>query len=87
MHILGDGLRQCTIFATFHVQTLHLGRRAVAVLHLDRGILLLLQEQQSLEDAVEVDLEQLVAVVDCLLKLGRNLESFGELGHIGVDED
>ena len=87
MHILGDGLRQGTIFTTLHVQTLHLGRRAVAVLHLDRGILLLLQEQQSLENSVKVDLEQLVAVVDRLLELGRDLESLGELGHIGVDED
>ena len=84
--VLGDVLRQCRVFPALHVQTLNLSRRSRAILNLDGGVLLLLQKEKSLEDAVQVDLEELVPVVHRLLERSRDLQRLSKVSHIGVDE-
>ena len=86
-NLLGDVLRECTVLSTLHIKTLDLRRCACSVFDFDSRILLLLQQQEPLKDAIQVDLQQLVPVVDGFLELGGDLEGLGQLGDVGVDEN
>jgi hypothetical protein len=86
-HVLRDRLRQCTILAALHVEAFDFRRGSEAIFDLDRGILFLLEQKQSLEDTVEVDFEKLITVIDGLLQLRRDFQSFRKLRDIGIDED
>lgn len=46
-----------------------------------------MEEEQSRKDAIQVDLEELVPVIDSFFEICGNLERVGELGDIGVDKD
>ena len=72
-HVLRHRLGQRAVLAALHVEALDLRRGPEAVLDLDRRILFLLQQQQPLEDAVEVNFEKLVAIIDGLFQLCRDL--------------
>ncbi len=84
---LGDILRKLTIFSSDHIQSLDLQARRPILRHLHRGILLLLQKQHSRENSIQIDLQQLVPIIDMLLELVGDLDGFGVILHVGVDED
>ena len=86
-HVLRHRLGQRTILAALHVEAFDLRRGPEAVLDLDRGILFLLEQKQPLEDAVEVDFEKLVPVVDGLFQLRRDFECLRKLRDVGIDEN
>lgn len=58
----------------------------MTLLHLHGGILLFLEQQKPLEDAIQVYLEKLVTVVDSLLELRRDLKGFFEIRYVRVNE-
>jgi hypothetical protein len=65
--LLRDVLRQSAVFSTFHVETLDLSHSPSPVLHLDRGILLFLQKEESLENTVQVDFKKLITIIHSFL--------------------
>lgn len=85
--ILATLLGQVAPVSADDVQALELLLEAVAslavVLDHQRGVLLLLQQQKSLEHAVDVDLQQLVQLVHLRLHLG----STSAQRHVWVSTD
>jgi len=84
---LRNVLRQIAVLPPLHVETLDFLSRRSIVRDLDRSVLLLLEEEESLEDGVEVDLEKTVLVVDLLLEEVRHLDGLVVVGDVRVDED
>jgi hypothetical protein len=84
---LRDRLGQSAELAALHVETLDLGRGRAVRLDLERGVLLLLEQEHALEDAVEVNLEQSVLVVDELLERVGDHHRFLVVRDVRVDED
>ena len=86
-HLLRDGLGQVAVLSTLHVKTLDLGRCPSLIFNLDCRVLLFLQKEQSLENTIKVNLEQLVSVVHGLLELRGNLQCLREVRDTRIDED
>ena len=93
-HLLADLLGQGAPVAAHHVQALDLllvlEQRRVSGIpadHGQRGVLLLAQEQQTLEHAIDVDLQVAVQLVHLGLEHIAELDHLLVVGQIGVDHD
>lgn len=86
-HSLRYFLRHSRVFSSLHVETFDLDRGFARVFDLQCCILLLLKKKQSLEDAVQIDFQKFVTVIDSFLKIGRNFEGVCEVRGIRVHED
>lgn len=67
--LLRNGFGERTVFSTFHIEALDLCGSACPVFHFDGGILLLLQKEQALENTIQVNFEEFVAIVHGFLEL------------------
>ena len=73
-HVGGGLFRERAVFAPLHVETLDLGARVAALVHQQRRVLFLLEEEHALKDAVNVDLQQAVSLIDRSAELVAELD-------------